>query len=378
MSDRPLEDTIDARRAEIASKLEAARGVMARYGMDALYLTTIANTAWLTAGAATYVNESVDEAALSMLVTTSDAYILTDPIEEPRLRDEELLDSLGFTFIVEPWHARGPALARLTSNKRLGSDQAGGNAHDAIRRELVRLRATLTVGEQLRMRAVSRLAATAMREIALAVHPGMTEQEVAAHLMAASRKRGGAAIVTLVGSDERIFRYRHPLPTAKAIERYVMLILCFRHRGLVAALTRSVYFGAPPDSLRATAQAVARIDAHIIAGTQPGRSLAEMFSLARQAYADAGQPDAIEQHHQGGPIAYLAREALAAPAGVWRVEPGQAFAWNPSLRGAKSEDTILLTDNGAEVLTLVDEWPVWRVETAVGMIARPAILTLPE
>jgi Xaa-Pro aminopeptidase len=378
MSERPLEETLDARRAEIALKLEATRGVMARCGVDALYLTTIANTAWLTAGAATYVNESVDEAALSMLVTMRDAYILTDPIEEPRLRDEEQLERLGFTFIVEPWHARGPVLARLTSNKHLASDQAGGNASDAIRQELVRLRATLMVGEQARMRAGARLAAAAMREIALAVQPGMTEQEVAANLMAASRKRGGTAIVTLVGSDERIFRYRHPLPTAKTIERFAMLILCFRYRGLVAALTRSVYIGAPPDSLRATAQAVARVDARMISGTQPGRSLAEMFALARQAYADEGQPDAIEQHHQGGPIAYLAREALATPECPWRIEPGQAFAWNPSLRGAKSEDTILLTDDGAEVLTLVDEWPVWRVETSAGMIERPAILTLPE
>jgi len=155
-------------------------------------------------------------------------------------------------------------------------------------------------------------------------------------------------------------------------------VLCFRYRGLVTALTRSVYFGDLPESLHETALAVGRVDAHVMAGTQPGRSLAEMFALARQAYAEAGQPDAIEQHHQGGPIAYLSRETLATPTNDWRIASGQAFAWNPSLRGAKSEDTLLLTEDGPQIVTAVDGWPAWSFETSIGVIERPAILNIPE
>ena len=376
MSEQALEETLDARRAEVAAKLEAARRVMARQGMGALHLTTIANTAWMTAGGATYVNESVDEAALSILVTEADAYILTDPIEEPRLRDEERLDALGFTIVVEPWHTRGEGLARLTDGKRKASDRTDDTANRAIQHALVMLRSTLAPGEQARIRAGARLAAAAMREAALAVRPGMTEHAVAAHLLAASRRRGGTAIVALVGSDERISRYRHPLPTAKVVERYAMLVLCFRYRGLVSALTRSVHFGALPESLYETALAVARIDARMITATQPGRSLAEMFQLARQAYTEEGYPNAIERHHQGGPLAYLAREALATPESEWRIESGQVFAWNPSLPGAKSEDTIVLTGTGVETLTTVDDWPVWSIEAPSGVIERPAILAI--
>ncbi len=378
MNEQAPAETLDARKAEVEAKLEMARDMMTRYDVEALHLTSIANTAWMTAGAATYVNESVDEAALNILVTATDSYVLTDHIEEPRLRDEERLDKLGFTFAVEPWHSRGPALARLAGGKRMASDLPGDSASGEVSSALVRLRATLTAGEQARMRAGARLAAAAMREAALAVRPGMTENDVAAQLVAASRRRGAAAIVTLVGGDERITRYRHPLPTAKAIERYAMLVLCFRYHGLVTALTRSVYFGVIPDNLLQTALAVARVDARMIAGTLPGRSLAELYMLARQAYTDEGQPDAIERHHQGGPIAYLAREALATPSASWRIAPHQAFAWNPSLPGAKSEDTILLTNDGVETLTVVEEWPVWRIETPAGVIERPAILTIPE
>jgi Xaa-Pro aminopeptidase len=374
MSEQALEETLDARTAEVAAKLDAARRAMERLGIDALHLTTTANTAWITAGGATYVNESVDEAALSILVTAADAYVLTDPIEEPRLRDEELLDGLGFTIVIEPWHTRGPALGRLTDGKRTASDRSDDSASRDIQHALVTLRSTLAPGEQARIRAGARLAAAAMREAIQAVQPGMTEREAAAHLLAASRRRGGAAIVALVGSDERISRYRHPLPTAKAVERYAMLVLCFRYRGLVTALTRSIYFGALPASVHETALAVARVDARMITATQPGRSLAEMFQLARQAYAEEGHSDAVERHHQGGPIAYLAREALATPVSEWRIKSGQAFAWNPSLPGAKSEDTILITDDHVEALTTVDGWPVWSIETLSGVIERPAIL----
>ncbi|HEX8727081.1 MAG TPA: M24 family metallopeptidase, partial [Ktedonobacterales bacterium] len=232
------------RRDEVAAKLDLLRALLRERGVDALHLTSIANTAWLTAGAATYVDESIDTAACSLLVTRDHVRILTDPIEEPRLRAEERLDALGFDQVVEPWHARGQALRTLTAGQRLAADVAATAGAPAVNLNgaLIALRSQLVAGEQARLRAGARLAADAMDEVARAVRPGMTELAAAALLAAASRRRGGAATVTLVASDERIAQYRHPLPTAKVIERQVMLVLCLRYRGLVSALTRTVYF----------------------------------------------------------------------------------------------------------------------------------------
>lgn len=367
---------LSQRRDEVAAKLDLLRTLMRARGVDALYLTSIANTAWLTAGAATYVDESIDTAACALLVTRDHARALTDPIEEPRLRAEERLDALGFDLVVEPWHARGQALRTLVAGQRLAADVAASAGAPSVNLngELVALRSQLVAGEQARLRVGARLAADAMDEVARAVRPGMTELAAAGLLAEASRRRGGTATVTLVASDERIARFRHPLATAKGIERQVMLVLCLRHRGLVSALTRTVYFGEAPATLQSLSAAVARVDTQVIAATRVGRTLGELFEVLRAAYTAEGQPNAIEEHHQGGTIAYLARETFARPGSLTRVVIGQAFAWNPSLRGAKSEDTLLLTEAGPEIITTIDGWPMLTIEADAGPVARPAIL----
>lgn len=367
---------LSTRRAEVADKVERLRQMMSRRGLDAIYLTSIASTAWLTAGASTYVDESVDAAASSLLVSREHLRVLTDPVEEPRLRAEERLDELGFTFVVEPWYARGKALERLTTNQRLGADTAEASGLSAVdvSADLVELRSLLTSAEQNRLREGARLAGQVMWDATQSLSPGMSEHAAAALLAAGSRRRGGTATVVLIGSDERIARYRHPLPTQKAIEWHAMLVLCFRYKGLITALTRIIHFGEAPASLRQLTEAVARVDAQVIAATRPGRRLGDMYDTLRAAYTREGHPEAIEEHHQGGTIAYRGRETFARPGSPTRVQVGQAFAWNPSMRGAKSEDTIILTPTGPEIISTIAEWPSLAIETDAGVFLRPDIL----
>jgi Xaa-Pro dipeptidase len=51
------------------------------------------------------------------------------------------------------------------------------------------------------------------------------------------------------------------------------------------------------------------------------------------------------------------------------IAAGTAFAWNPTVRGAKSEDTFIAGGHGAAAVTNTADWPV----VADG---RPAILPL--
>jgi hypothetical protein len=53
---------------------------------------------------------------------------------------------------------------------------------------------------------------------------------------------------------------------------------------------------------------------------------------------------------------------------------GQVYAWNPSIAGTKSEDTILVAPAGNEVLTAIAGWPEIVVEAGGERLSRPAIL----
>ncbi len=155
-----------------------------------------------------------------------------------------------------------------------------------------------------------------------------------------------------------------------------MLVMCGRKHGLVCSLTRLVHFGRPTDEIRRKVEAVARVDAALIAATRPGRTLGELFALAQQEYAAAGYADEWKLHHQGGPAGYEPREYVAVPNSRDVVLVGQAFAWNPSITGAKSEDTILIGQNSNEVLTALANWPVRTVEVNGLTLERPEILVV--
>ena len=76
-------------------------------------------------------------------------------------------------------------------------------------------------------------------------------------------------------------------------------------------------------------------------------------------------------HHQGGAAGYGSREYFAGGGHEYPVLADQCFAWNPSIRGVKSEDTILATETGPEILTVTADWPAMPTERG---IERPAIL----
>ncbi len=93
-----------------------------------------------------------------------------------------------------------------------------------------------------------------------------------------------------------------------------------------------------------------------------------------EAYANVGYADEWKLHHQGGVAGYEPREHLATAASSQVVKAGQAFAWNPSITGTKSEDTILIGEKDGEVITAMEDWPRIHVQVEGQLIERPAIL----
>lgn len=355
------------------SKVQRLRRLLHSMDLEAALLRSTASFAWATDGAASYVNVAASEGEATLLVTPDDTYLLTNNIEAPRLEREERLHEQGWTFKVAPWYEQANLVSRLARGMKVGADVPYSGAAD-LRAPLSRLRAKLTPLEGQRFRELGRRSAAAMDEAARAVRPGMTEQEIAAVLGAASQKRGALPIVNLIATDDRIFCFRHPLPTEKKLDRYAMLILCGRRHGLVCSLTRFVHFGTLPDELREKAQAVAAVDAAFIRATRHGCRAADVFQAGADAYAAQGYVDEWQKHHQGGPAGYEPREYLVTPDSAEPVVAGQVYAWNPSITGTKSEDTILVGVEENEVLTAIEGWPALDVNVDGTSFSRPAIL----
>ena len=360
-------------KAERSEKHARLLAWMADRGLEAVALTRIANFAWYTAGLEPVVMLSSERAEAGLVVTPDRSWVVCNSIEYPRLRDEDRLEEQGFEFQVSPWYHGVPRLDGLTEGKRWAADWPLPGALD-LSDEIARLRFQLTAPEAERYRQLGLASGRAVEATARQLTRGMTEVEVAGRLAAQAMKSGVTPTLLLVGADERIYRYRHPIPTARTIDAYAMLVLCGRRGGLVASCTRLVHFGRLGEELQIRQQACAQVDAAFNSGTRVGAQVAQVFVQAAQTYTDVGFPDEWQRHNQGGAAGYELRDYEASPTSAEVVLAEQAFAWNPSITGVKSEDTMLVHPDGVEFLTVTGDWPSIRIRLADKEWDRPAIL----
>jgi antitoxin VapB len=367
-------------RSEVEEKDRRIRAFLAERGLDALLFSTTANFAWAACGRDNHVAKGTDAGAGHALYTADgNKYLLCDNIEEPRLREEERLEEQGFQFRTAPWHAwnlsdlvwdiLGSRGARLASDLPNVGDSMVQSAN-----ALAPLRFTLTREEQTRYTWLGRVATEALETTGHAIDAGMSEHEVGAVLDHFLQDEGATPHLTLVAADERIARFRHPIPTAKKVERYVMFVTGAKAFGLIVCATRLVHFGPLPDDLRRRHEATCYVDAVFNLSTTPGAEVGAIFARAQAAYAEQGFGDEWRYHHQGGATGYTGRDYRATPDSKQIVQPNQPFAWNPSIAGTKSEDTIIATVHGPALLTQPLAWPVLHVQTPYGTMDRPAIL----
>jgi len=362
---------------EVAVKEKRVRAFLDEAGYDALVLTTQANFAWITGGGDNHLVLASDAGVASVLVTREAKVVVTNNIEAERIMAEEIA-APGFDLQAVEWLAPGGAKAKigeLTRGLKVASDTGtAGSAVEAAR--VAELRYSLTPEEIGKYRQLGAHVGQCIGTVCQGLRPGVTENEVAGRLAESFLSRGITPTVLLVAADDRVEKYRHPISTDKKAERCVMVVVCARRWGLIVSCTRLVHFGPPPTALRRKHDAVVAVDAALNLSTKVGTPLGEIFRAGQQAYADAGFPDEWRRHHQGGPTGYAGRDIIATPDEKRTVQPNQAFAWNPSITGTKSEDTILVTEAGIEWLSFSPDWPMLDVEFRGQTVQREAILVL--
>ncbi|WP_313691049.1 M24 family metallopeptidase [Halorarum halobium] len=344
-------------------------------GYDAVWFARPNAFAWATGGR-NWVDAAADvgDAAVGYL-GDGEWTVVTNNIEAERIAAEELPAELSMSVAADDWYEAGLAdsvAARSPTPAAADFDVPGLDTVNSMR-----LRLRLAAEDLRRYRELGREAALALETVCRELEPGDTEHEVAAGLRISLASRNIDAPVVLVGGGERAPEYRHPTPTDAALGDYAVVIVTARRAGLHASLTRTVAFD-PPEWLAERHVAAQRVEASALAATRAaarrGGTAGDVFAEIRDAYADEGFEGEWRRHHQGGATGYAGREWFASPGSDAPVVPGAAYAWNPTVRGAKSEDTAYVTADEVEVLTDTGRWPTDTVEVDGLTLERPSVL----
>ncbi len=361
---------------EIAEKKRRIHSLLDQRQLSALYLKKSSNFAWITAGGYSIVGLGTEVGVAGALITRDKQYIICSNIEALRMADEEGLAKQDYEIVAFPWFEdKEAAIVAELAKGPFGTDMAFPGGTD-VSGALNPLRYSLTPWEVERLKVQALDTSRIAEETAMSIRPGEEERAVVGRLSEKLWKAGMDFIVAFCAADDRISLYRHPIATDKKIEKRAMISVNSRRRGLIVSITRFVQFGKVPASLAKLYEDNVYVDSAMMAATMPGRPASEVFAAALKAYAEKGYPEEYKLHHQGGSIGYFGRDYKATAATKDIIQENQAFTWNPSITGAKSEDTMLATSSGPVVLSTPVLFPELRMNYGGYSFSRPAILEL--
>ncbi|MGB8196016.1 MAG: hypothetical protein WCF25_03310 [Acidimicrobiales bacterium] len=364
------------RKLRIGERTDAARdsvtALREKYSDRPLLLTRPGGVNWITGGLSDPVDITASADPAWALECERGRALITSEIEAPRLMGDFDLEALGWNLIAVPWYdADAPVLAATAfsgvSPDELLSDSESFGLN--VTNEIVRSRMALSEPEREDLRHLGIDAALALEAGIASWQPGATSDYEIASVVSHELERCGAkAVCLIVGGDDRLRSFRHPLSIGAVLHEAVMAVVVARRGGLHVAATRVAVTrdDDPILDLTASLEPVLR---SVMNATRPGHSWGDAVESLARGYEDIGQPGAWREHFQGGPIAFEQREFELAPPNsdspFWDLDCdlNTAVAWNPSLRGgAKIEETYLVGNDGCELITNSGAWATTSTE----------------
>ncbi|UCF96670.1 MAG: aminopeptidase P family N-terminal domain-containing protein [Spirochaetaceae bacterium] len=362
---------------EIQEKKRRIRALLEELKLNGIYLKRQSNFSWLTGGGSNVVGITVELGVAGLLITSDSEAVICSNIEAQRMEKEEKLEEQGYKIYNFLWYEDREAeiVRELAGGIKLGADYGFPEAED-ISGKINALRYSLTPWEVERYREIGHLTSVAIEQTAQEIKPGDKECAVIGRLAERLWEHRLDYVTTFCAADERIAEFRHPIATEKKIGKRAMLCVNSRRQGLIVSLTRFVQFGPVPEEIRRKYDANVLIDCILMAHTVPGKPVVEAFRKGVAAYQQAGYPEEYKLHHQGGAIGYVGRDYKVNFQTKEIVRENQAFAWNPSISGSKSEDTMIATSEGPLLLSKPVLFPDLKVEVGGIEFSRPDILRL--
>jgi len=330
-----------------------------RSGNDALIIGRQDNFSWYTCGGHNRVVITTEAGVMLLVITKQKTYGIAKTMDSTWIFDD-MLNDLGIEPVVLKWYEENceEKASELIKGMKAVSDVSVEGARLAVD-EIYKLHYPLTEIEIEKCRWIGRKTDELLNKIANQIKPGMTEKDIEAMIKSEYGQYDLIPEVVLVGSDERIAKYRHPNPSDKKVEKTVLLHPAVKKWGLHANVTRMVYFGDKlPEELNKKYDGVNLMQAATFSMLIPGNDFAGIFETRKQIYKDLGFEDEWRYHFPGGITGYLLCDASVCSNKTAVVSENQAFDWFITIAGVKVEELALTTKNGVEVVSVTGAWPV--------------------
>jgi Xaa-Pro aminopeptidase len=346
---------IDQRRRDIAARLPGLKA-------DALLVTSSANIRYLS---------GFDGSNGLILLTPAETHFFTDPRYEIAAKR----NISGKVHVVKgPLVAAAARVVRRKRLKRIGFE-SGWTQYDAFQRleealppsaslvpigRIIEERRMLKSAEEIAIirRSVD-LNSAAYARVLKRIRPGVRELDIAAEIEFQMKVLGAEkpAFDTIVAAGPRAaLPHAHPGSYRLGGNELLLIDMGASLQGYCSDMTRTVHLGKPPKKIRDLYNAVLEAQLAGIAAVRPGVTAGKVDAAARNV---------LKKHHLDKAFVHSTGHGLGLeihePPRLGRKDPtkleaGMAITIEPGayiegFAGIRIEDTVLVTQNGCEVLT---------------------------
>lgn len=361
------------RQAEVNLRQKLVGLWLTQNKLDAVILTDPDAIAWFTAGGRCHPSITHDWANPALFITPTSRCLVCSADQSERMFREEL-DNLGFQVKPVPWtQPVRDLLVELCDGRKVACD-VPFEPTVCHGKQLGQLRMVLTDYDVVRLRQLAAQVSHAVEATCRQLQPGDTECEIHGHLSHRLLRHDIHPVAVHIFADERADVLAAPRPRTECVRSYCTVLVTAKSRGLHVTTSRTVSFGKASKDLQDRFRIATIAAGTLLRFSQAGERACNVIGRALRVFQKNGHEFCWRNAALGSHAGYVYRCFPMTPSTQGHLRAQTAISWMPQVAGVVSAETVLVRQEGPEVLHSFEDWPIIGVSLREMTIDRPDIL----